>query len=248
MGLNDTSGVSNYELIPDKTYCKVVLSVKPPKSGSQSVGMESLTKDGSGRYINIQAVVSEGRFKGKHLFGMLCTQPNGSEGHAQWENGSAKMLRSILEQARGAHKQSNPAGYRIAPDGVPQAALVQALVTAINGAEVIVKVSEKAGKDGFEDSNSFVVIPKWDNNGVVTKEFAGYSVQGTTAANAGTYQPPQGNYPPVGQQQYPAQNANYGGYVTPAQMNPAVVANPLAGSPPGFIDQNNADDIPFDPS
>lgn len=259
MALNDVSNAgSQFALIPDKTYAKAVLSVEPPKPGKSSVGMELLTKDGNGRYLNIKAIISEGKYSKRHLFGTLCTIPNGSEGHAKWEGSSDALMKSILEQAHGANKQTNPQGYRLAPPGTPHGGLVQAVVNAINGREVIIKISEQAGKGGFDDSNSFTVVPKWDDKGALHKEFVAYSGAGGVAANQPVAQVGV-NFGQVAQQgqayntqavgnQYagnpsaaPQPNAGYG-YAgnTPFNTN----TNPMASPAPGFID--GGDDIPFD--
>lgn len=249
MALNDTSGVSTgFELIPDKTLAKAVLTIDPPKVGKPSIGMESITKDGNGRFLNIVAKISEGPHKGRTVRTTLCTIPNGSEGHAKWENGSDKMMACILEQARGANKQTNPAGYRLAPAGAPHPALVNAVVAAINGAEVIIKISEQAGKDGFDDQNSFAVVPKWDSKGGVAKDFAAYSkpvnAAGAGVAPVANYGVNQPQLNTASQAAYPNTGGNasmpQAGY-NPQYTNPNTVANPLSSPPPSFIDQ---DDVP----
>lgn len=241
MALNDTSN-AGFSLIPDKTYAKAVLTVEPPKPGKASMGMECLTKDGNGRYLNIKAVITEGKYSKRNLFTTLCTIPNGSEGHAVWEGNSDRMMKSILEQANNANKQTNPAGYRLAQQGAPHNQLVQAVVNAINGKEVIIKVMEQAGKGGYEDSNTFSVVPKWDDKGALHKEFAGY---GANATNAGPA--PVANVgagfgavaPGVAGNVY-GQAAAYPGNAYPAPQQPV---NPMAQPAPSFIDSN---DIPFD--
>ncbi len=255
MALNDVSNAgSQFALIPDKTYAKAVLTVEPPKPGKASVGMELLTKDGNGRYLNLKAVITEGKYAKRNLFTTLCTLPNGSEGHAKWEGGSDAMMKAILEQAHGANKQTNPQGYRLAPPGTPHGGLVQAVANAINGREVIIKITQQDGKNGYDDSNSFSVVPKWDDKGALHKEFAGYNpnagVTGQPVAQVGAAfgQGPVVNA--VGTQQampyantVAQPNAGYG-YAGNAPVAAPANTNPMASPPPGFID--NADDIPFD--
>jgi len=231
MSFNNTSDASGKEfsLIPDKTLVKAILTIQEPKQGKPRDGIQQLTQ-GGGKFINLVATVSEGPFTKRKVFGILCTLPDGSEGHRKWYEGARETVANALEQINNAHKENNPVGYCVGTEQMEHSQTVDALATLLHGKEVLINIRVAKGKDGYDDKNDFKVVSKW---GTYYKKYE--------KGDAGT--PAQGsmlNSAPVGA----GATAAPAGFGAAPQATPAPATNAFAGAAPGFVDAPVEDDAP----
>lgn len=164
MSYNDYGNAAGreFELLPDKTLVKAVLSVDIPKANKPYEGMEQITNTGA-RYIRLTAKIAEGQYIKRNLFGMLCTRSDGSEGSKIWFEGGREQIANLLEQVANAHRDNNPSGYRIGTPNMEHRQLIEEIIKTINGKEVVIQVRiEKAEEgSGYEDKNTFKLVSKW---------------------------------------------------------------------------------------
>ena len=225
MSFNNTADASGKEfaLIPDKTLVKAVLTVQEPKQGKPRDGIQQCTQTG-GKFINLVATVAEGPYTKRKVFGILCTLPDGSEGHRKWYEGARETVANALEQIQGAHKENNPGAYCVGTPQMEHAQVVEALVNILNGKEVVINIRVAKGKDGYDDKNDFKIISRW---GTYFKKY-----------EAGDNQPALPGTAPA-----PTAIATPAGFGSTPQ--PAPVQNQFAQPAPGFVDAVQDDAPPY---
>jgi hypothetical protein len=98
MDFNEAKPQRNFDLIPSGTVCSVRMKVRP--GGAGEGGWLRRAKDGASEQLDCEFTVQNGEFE-KRKFWTLFTVAGTTPGHAEAADISARVIRAILESARG---------------------------------------------------------------------------------------------------------------------------------------------------
>jgi hypothetical protein len=179
---NDADQQRSGELIPEKTVCKLMMTIRPGNAGPEGWLTDSASSDA--QYLNAEFTVLEGPFVNRKLWQNMVVS-----GGKQNEKGQSiageitrSTLRAMLESARN-----------IQPTDMSEAACVKRRVQSFSEFDQMIfvaKIGIEKGKDGYQDKNKIAVVitpdkkeyqavmSEWAVSEVAPSPFGGGSAQG----------------------------------------------------------------------
>ena len=151
----DFSGYSSTDLIPHKTIALVQINLA---FGDASDNVLTYTKDRSGEMLKFEALVLEGEYAKRKIFGNWLVLGS-TEGQKQMAERYLGVLKGILASARYLDPSD------LSPDTL---AKYKAEWRDFHNLRALVEIGIEKGKDGYEDKNVVVRaitrdMPAWDN-------------------------------------------------------------------------------------
>ena len=143
---NDAGPQRSFEVIPDGTIVPVQLTVRPGNAGEN--GMLRRSKDHRSEALDCEFTVTEGEYV-KRKFWALLTLEGTTSGHAEAGDISRRILRAILESARG-----------IRPDDQSEAAKKARVAeyAEFDGLRFLVRVGVEPARDGYKAKNTVAEV------------------------------------------------------------------------------------------
>lgn len=148
---NDAAPQSNTDLIPAKTYAKVLATVRPGK-GHQDMWV---TRSATGfEYLNMEFTLTSAPMAKRKIFSNVGVGGT-TDGHEKAAEISRTFLRSLLESARGIDPKDESDKARKARSIASWGDLVEL--------EFAVEIGIEKGKDGYADKNKINKVITPDN-------------------------------------------------------------------------------------
>jgi hypothetical protein len=143
---NDAGPQRSFEVIPDGALVPVQLTVRPGDAGEN--GMLRRSKDGRSEALDCEFTVTEGEHV-RRKFWALLTLEGTTSGHAEAGDISRRILRAILESARG-----------IRPDDQSEMAKKARVAeyTEFDGLRFLIRVGVEPARDGFKAKNTVAEV------------------------------------------------------------------------------------------
>jgi hypothetical protein len=150
---NDAGPQRSFDVIPDETVVTVELTVRAGGAGED--GMLRRSKDGRSEALDCELTVVDGEHA-KRKFWSLLTLAGSTPGHEQAADISRRVLRAILESARG-----------IRPDDLSEAAKKARVAEYkdFDGLRFIVRVGVEPARDGYKAKNTLAEVITPDRMG-----------------------------------------------------------------------------------
>lgn len=149
MDFNNAESQQYGELIPNGTFCKLVMSLRPGGVGPEGWLTESKSSDA--QYLSCEFTVSEGPLVKRKLWANLTWTGGKLNDKKQSMGGeiTRSTLRAILESSRG-----------INPSDMGEQASAARRVNSFgefDGIEFVAKIGIEKGKDGYPDKNKIAM-------------------------------------------------------------------------------------------
>ena len=146
LDFNKFESQTAFELIPENTEAKVMMTLRPGGSGE---GGWVRTFDSGWEALDAEFIILEGQFA-KRKFWQMFGIGGPTEGHEKAMRISMAMLRSMLEASRGVdpHDESDAACNARKIDSLGE----------LSGLEFWVKIGIEKGKDGYDPKNKIKTI------------------------------------------------------------------------------------------
>ena len=146
---NDAGPQRSFDVIPDGTIVPVELTVRPGNAGEG--GMLRRSKDGRSCQLDCEFTITEGEYF-KRKFWALLTLEGTTSGHAEAADISRRILRAILESARGIRHDDQS-------EAAKKARIAE--YADFNGLRFLVRVGVEPASNGYKAKNTLdkVITP-----------------------------------------------------------------------------------------
>lgn len=178
---NVESGMGDFDLIPDGTIAKLVMTIRP--GGQGDGGWLTPSNSSDAQYLNCEFTVSEGKYAKRKLWQNMTVSGGkvDADGNSIAGNITRSMMRAILESARNIKPTDES-------DQAKKARCVGGYGD-FNGMEFTAKIGIEKGTNGYKDKNKIL--------SVITPDKEGY---GGVSAGSGQAAPAQQQSAPPAQQ------------------------------------------------
>ena len=177
----NTAESRSFDLIPKKTVCPVIMSIKP--GGHGDGGWLRPSKSSDAMMLDCEFTVSAGTYAKRKIFQLITISGGKLDDRGNSVGGSMgrSLLRSIVESARGINAKDFS-------DAAQQKRRINSFQD-LCGIEFLGEIGIEAGKDGYDDKNKVTAalspgMKAYDN-------YFSQPAQPSFAATAQTYAPAQ---------------------------------------------------------
>jgi len=144
----NTAESSHYDLIPEGTIAKATIDIQP---GNYMGGFLNKNENTGSLGLKVEFTITSGEYKGRKVYQLIGVEgmKKDEQGKDKWGGMGRKLIRSLLESARGVSSKDD--------SDIAVAARKIASYSELKGLSCIVKIGVEEDKTGkYKDKNKVV--------------------------------------------------------------------------------------------